>query len=83
MPHHTFKYKVIKKKRIEKKKKKNSRRKSKTNVLRIKNQKPKTRTTILELTRYDTSSTHEGALETSARDQLPDKTAPVFFIIGV
>lgn len=65
-------------------KRKKNRRKSKTNVLRIKKTKnQKKRTTILELTRYDTSSTHEGALETSARDQLPDKTAPVFFIIGV
>lgn len=80
MPHHTFKYKVIKKKRIEKKKKKKQKKKQDK---RPQDKKPKTRTTILELTRYDTSSTHEGALETSARDQLPDKTAPVFFIIGV
>lgn len=80
MPHHTFKYKVIKKKKELKRKKKQKKKQDK----RPQDKKTqKKRTTILELTRYDTSSTHEGALETSARDQLPDKTAPVFFIIGV
>lgn len=81
MPHHTFKYKVIKKKELKRKKKQKKKQDKHPQDKKTKHQKK--RTTILELTRYDTSSTHEGALETSARDQLPDKTAPVFFIIGV
>lgn len=55
MPCHTFKYKV---KKINQKKKNRKEKLSKTKILRIK------QTTVLELARYDTStsSTHGGAL---------------------
>lgn len=57
MPCHTFKYKVKKKQKKQKQEKI-----SKTKILRIK------QTTVLELARYDTStsSTHGGALMRSA-----------------